>query len=395
VHRRHYLAALAGGSAGLLAGCNGVLGDPTDSDATGTATRAGTTRRPPADPIDVPVPKAELSRGAARDAIPAIVDPAYGPDWGDVAYDLPNDDGSEDRYDPSLAYEDDVLGVVRDGRARAYPLKLLDWHEVVNDDLGGPLLATYCPVCRSGVVADRHVAGETRTFGVSGFLYRANLVLYDRESDSLWSQLHATAIRGPLAGTELSLHPATVTSWGQWTAEHPDGDVLLPPPESGTVLGEVRYNYDVDIYGRMRQVAERFPDYGPLAGEDWRDTRLRRRTIVLGVTAGGAARAYSLSAVQHDGPINDVVGGRPVLVALGRDDTLFAYDRRVDGEVLSFRDGDGWSLRAGGSTWQTRSGEALDGPHEGRELAPATDHSQLYWAAWLRFNPDTTVYGID
>jgi hypothetical protein len=369
----------------------GSTGVPSTRAATGAATEAGGV-----EPVEVPVSDDELYRAAPRDAIPAIVDPEFGADWSGVAYEIPDRSGGSFVASPELAPEDEVLGVVVDGVARAYPLQLLDWHEAVNDDLGGPLLASYCPVCRSGVVVDREVAGAVRRFGVSGFLYRANLVLYDDVSESLWSQLAARAIQGPLAGTRLDVRPSTVTTWRAWRETHPDTDVLLPPPFSGTVLGEVRFNYEIDIYGRVRDIAETYPDYGPLGALEWGDARLRRRAVVIGVVDDGDARAYPVSAVEYDAPINDVVGDQPVVVGIGRDRTLYAYDRRVDGRTLRFRQTpDVGVVRAAGSRWRVTTGEALDGPYAGQQLTSAAEGSQLYWAAWLQFHSDTTVYGID
>lgn len=126
------------------------------------------------------------------------------------------------------------------------------------------------------------------------------------------------------------------------------------------------------------------------------DARLRRRAIVIGVVDDDEARAYPLSAVEADAPVNDVVGDRPVVVSVGRNRTLRAYDRRVDGTTLRFRaSSDDGVVRAGGSRWRVATGDALDGPYEGRQLASAADGSQLYWAAWLQFHPETTVHGID
>lgn len=403
MNRRRYLAALTSVSVGAVAGCSSLRSNASppgadDGETTATATRepvAPTTAGPPAAAdISIPVSESELDRAAPRDAIPAITDPVFGEDWSGVEYEIEREDGSV-THTPRLSFEDRVIGVVRDGEARAYPLKLLDWHEVVNDGFAGPLLVTYCPVCNSALVADRGVDGEPTRFGVSGFLYRANLVMYDDRTESLWSQLLATAIRGPVAGTELSLVPSTVTSWGRWRAENGDTTVLLPPPESDTVLGGVRYNYDLDIYGRKRRVAERYPDTGPLGSLKWTDDRLRRRTPVLGVSAAGEAVAYPARAVAAEGPVADAVGGRPIVVAQGPDDSLVAYDRRFDGELLSFADADDWHLRAGGSTWSVVDGEAADGPHAGRRLTRVGGARQLYWAAWLQFHPETAVFGVD
>jgi len=405
VNRRRYLAALATASLGVAAGCSSLGGpgarrdggDGTTATGAGTATRetaTPTAEPPPTADISIPVSESDLDRAAPRDAIPAITDPVFGADWSGVEYEIERDDGNV-THTPRLSFEDRVIGVIRDGEPRAYPLKLLDWHEVVNDAFAGPLLVTYCPVCKSALVAERTVDGEPAEFGVSGFLYRANLVLYDDRTESLWSQLLATAIRGPAAGTELSLVPSTVTSWGRWRAENGDTTVLLPPPESDTVLGGVRYNYNLDVYGRRRRIAERYPDYGPLGGLEWTDERLRRRAVVLGVSVGDEAVAYPARAVAAEGPIEDEVGGRPIVVAQGPDDSLVAYDRRVRGELLSFADGADWHLRAGGSTWSVVDGEAADGPHEGQRLTRIEGARQLYWAAWLQFNPETVVFGRD
>lgn len=392
--RRGYLAVLATGAVATTAGAiatltgtseDGTTGqDPTSATgpdaADGPATGDDATVDP--DAASLPVDESELRRAAPRDGIPAIVDPVFAPDWSDTPGDL----------DRELRDDDEVLGIEVDGQARAYPLKMLARHEVVNDYFGGPLLVTYCPVCESGIAADRRVAGATRTFGVSGYLFNANLVMYDRESESLWSQLLATAIRGPLVGTRLDLRPVRTTTWAEWQATYPDTEVLVPPPASNTVIGPVSVNYEIDIYGDWDRITARYPDMGPLGDIEWSDTRLKRRTTVIGVTGGDTARAYPLRAVQWNDPINDVVGDLPVVVTVSADDTLLAYDRRVGGGTLSFAAGDESTLVAGGSRWERLTGRALDGPHEGSRLSPAPGMGPLYWAAWLAFHPETTVY---
>lgn len=399
--RRGYLAVLATGGVATTAGANATLsGDsnhatPEDSarlnpaNGTGSGEAGGTPTAGDTD-VDVddaslPVDDSELRRAAPRDAIPAIVDPVFAPDWSDVA-------GERDR---ELRADDAVLGIEVDGQARAYPLKVLDRHEVVNDDFGGPLLVTYCPICRSGIAADRRVAGATRTFGVSGLLFHANLVMYDQESGSLWSQFLATAIRGPLVGTALDLQPVTTTTWTEWQGNHPDTAVLVPPPASNTVVGRLSFNYELDIYGDWDRVTDRYPDMGPLGELEWSDTRLPRRTTVVGVTVGDDARAFPFDRVRWNDPVNDVVGDVPVVVTVTAGDALLAYDRRVRGETLTFRSGADGALRAGGSRWGRLTGEALDGPHAGGQLSPAPGQATVYWAAWLAFHPVTSVYGAE
>lgn len=406
VKRRAYLAG-ASTVVGAVAGCVSFgtrTGRVTDErlDAPGTTETESTTAAPwVADPVELPVPESELFRAAPKDSIPAIVDPVFGSDWSSVSYEIEKRDGRVSVMEPRLVGSDEVLGVERDGVARAYPLKVLDWHEVVNDVFDGPRVVTYCPVCRSGVVADRRVAGAVRTFGVSGLLFRANLVLYDDSSESLWGQLVGQAIRGPLTGERLDVGASTVTTWWAWQETHPDTEVLLPPPISDTVLGDVRVNYDVDVYSRVRDIAERYPEYGPLGELDWGDTRLQRRAVVIGVVDGEDATAYPLSAVQSAGPINDTVGDRRVVVALGRDRTLYAYDRTVSETTLRFaeptseEDASGPLVAADGSRWRVDTGVAIDGPHEGRQLTSAAAGSQLYWAAWLHAHPGSSVYGFE
>jgi hypothetical protein len=408
--RRRYLAVLGAGVVGTVAGASRVLRDGSDApdgrppdDRTptdATPSQSGETPTPSTDPsvepsggpqvptdIDLPVPRSELERAAPRDGIPAIVDPVFGSSWADTDHEI----ATETYTDPSLSPDDRVIGLSRDGLTRAYPLKLLRRHEVVNDTLDVPLLVSYCPICDSGLVAHRRVEGTTYTFGVSGFLFHANLVLYDQETDSLWSQLLSQAIRGPETGRKLPLTVSTITTWETWQAEQPETTVLLPPPASNTVVGPVSLNYDLNPYEDHQTIAERYPEYGPLGDLEWSDTRLQRRTTVLGVAQGDEAVAYPKREVRSHGPINDTVGGRPVVVAAAGD-TLVAYDRRVAGETLTFERGTEGLLRAGGSRWRPLDGVAVDGPHEGRKLTAVAGAVQVFWAAWLKFHPETTVY---
>ncbi len=342
--------------------------DPApDADVAGTSADAG-----PLTDVDLPLADKDLMRGAPKDAIPAIIDPVFGADWSD--------------FEASLEDDERVIGVAVDGNARAYPLGILNWHEVVNDDFGGPLLVTYCPLCGSGVTAERRVDGEVTTFGVSGLLWNNDLVMYDEATESLWSQVLGKAVQGPKTGTALTLRPSTITTWGAWRADHPDTEVLLPPPASNTVTGEVTRNYDVNPYdGYDESVRIGLGGRNP-------DDRLHPKTTVLGVATDEVATAFPLDAVEGaGGVVNDTVGELPVVVA-SADESLVAYVRRVDGETVEFgRDGD--ALTAGGSRWGLVSGEALDGPHEGTTLERANDRSEMFWFAWAEFFPDSDIYG--
>lgn len=375
MNRRRFLATAGIGAATGVAGClDGSVGPSAPTEG------FDRTDRDDANPVDyanvsLPVPEEELNRGAPKDAIPAILDPAFGSDWSDV--------------DATLTDGDPVVGVELDGEARAYPLAVLDWHEVVDDRFDRPVLVSYCPLCGSAVVAERVVAGETRTFGVSGYLWRSDLVLYDRESESLWSQVLATAIRGPLTGTRLDLLPSTTTTWGEWRTSRPETSVLLPPPASETVDDLEASDYDRDPYGGYEDSEQ----VGVGFNSDV-DDRLHPKTRVVGVAHDGEAVAYPLPALSEGGAVNDVVGGLPVVVAATTGDTLVAYDRRVDESVLTFDRETGTDVLAGGgSRWDLHTGRAVDGPHEGTVLDRANDRSPMFWFAWAEFYPGTGIHG--
>jgi len=362
MNRRGLLSVCSAGVT-ALAGCAGSqrLGGGESDTQTGTP--------------DAFVPRSEMERGAGKDSIPAIAEPAFADDWTDVDA-APLQDTNE------------VIGVVRDGEPRAYPLRILNWHEIVNDVFGGPLLVTYCPLCGSAVTALREAGGETTVFGVSGLLYKNDLVMYDRATESLWSQIEAGAINGELVGETLQLVPSTLTTWGEWTTAHPDTSVLLPPPESGTITDASPRNYDKDPYGGYE-----YSDRIGLGGS-YDDDRLHPKATVLGVARDGTATAYPLdSVIEAGGVVNDRVGETPIVVAVtgDRDGALVGYERRVDGETLTF-ESDRAVLTAGGSQWDPLTGRAIDGPYEETTLAPATDRSPMFFFAWLDFFPDTAVY---
>ncbi|WP_049968509.1 DUF3179 domain-containing protein [Haloferax prahovense] len=380
-NRRRVLAALGAGVA--LSGCLGsdppVAGDDAGADdASEPAETTDSTAGEYSGPFELPVPEDELRRGASKDAIPAITAPVFAADWSGF-----------DEVDATLDDGDEVVGVELDGIARAYPLAVLNWHEIVNDGFDGrPVVVTYCPLCGSAVVADRLAGGEPTYFGVSGLLWMSDLVMYDDRTNSLWSQVLATAIRGELTGETLSLLPSTSSTWGEWRAAHPETEVLVPPPVSGTIRGRQTRQYDVNPYASYQQSSAIGIGFNDAA-----DDRLHPKTSVVGVAADGVARAYPLDAVERAGVVNDTVGDLPVVVAASAEGTLVAYVRRVDGEAVAF-ERDGSVLVAAGSRWNLLTGRALDGPHEGSVLTRANDRSPMFWFAWADFNPETEIYGV-
>jgi hypothetical protein len=154
-----------------------------------------------------------LSGGPPRDGIPSIDNPKF----------------VEAAGHSGLADNEPVIGLSISGDARAYPLRVLTWHEIVNDTVGGiPVAVTYCPLCNSSLVFERSVDGETLEFGTTGKLKDSNLIMYDRRSESWWQQFSGEAIAGIHAGEKLTLLPSRLQSWAQFKADHPGGEVLVP-----------------------------------------------------------------------------------------------------------------------------------------------------------------------
>ena len=153
------------------------------------------------------------SGGPPRDGIPSIDAPRFVP----IA------------EETGLAASEPVIGFALAGDARAYPVRILTWHEIVNDTVGGvPVVVTYCPLCNSSLVFERRLGDEVLDFGTTGKLKESNLIMYDRQTDSWWQQFTGEAIAGTHAGARLKLLPSRLQSWSQFKADHPDGTVLVP-----------------------------------------------------------------------------------------------------------------------------------------------------------------------
>ena len=175
-----------------------------------------------------------LSGGPPKDGIPSIDDPAFVP-VGEML----------DKPD-QLAPSEPVVGLTIAGDARAYPLRILTWHEIVNDEVGGvPVAVTYCPLCNSAIVFDRRLDGRVLEFGTTGKLRNSDLVMYDRTTESWWQQFLGEAIVGELTGRRLAIVPARLESWQRFSERHPDGRVLVPNNPRMRNYGRNPYrNYD-------------------------------------------------------------------------------------------------------------------------------------------------------
>ena len=264
-----------------------------------------------------------LSGGPPRDGIPAIDNPRF------IAA------GAAD----FLADDSRVIGVARGDSARAYPIAILNWHEIVNDEIGGdPIVVTFCPLCGTGMVFQ--TPGDT-TLGVSGLLYNSDVLLYDPATESLWSQIKMEAISGKRLGEKLSLIPASHTSWSDWRKRHPDTLVL------STETGH-RRDYDRDPYS---QYAQRRDLYFPVSS---RDNRYHPKEVVIGIAGDKGVKAWPFVELgKSPGEIKDDLGDEPV--------TVF-YDT------------------------EARSGRVVDS--DGAEIPSV----QAFWFAWMAFHPDSEIY---
>lgn len=321
--------------------------------------------------------------GVHRDRIPAIDEPVF---------------QSLEEANVWLADVEPVLALELDGDARAYPLQVLVWHEIVNDTVGGvPAVITYCPLCNSGLAFERRADGRILDFGVSGNLRRANLIMYDRQTESWWQQFTGEAIVGAMTGAQLRLLPVHLVSYGDFKARFPQGRVLFPDTGYERPYGETPYvTYDSPVNPRA----------GWLQGEP--DPRLHPKMRVLALDIGDTAIAYPYETLREERVINDRQAGEAVVIfwksgttsalyktviAESRDvGSAAAYSRMVRGRMLTFvADGTQFRDLETGSTWNLL-GLATQGPLAGEQLRPLQGHEFL-WFAWAAFRPDTLIHG--
>lgn len=227
----------------------------------------------------------------------------------------------------------------------------------------------------------REINGQEYTFGVSGKLIRNVLVMYDRQTDSLWSQLLGEAVQGPLVGTKLEYLPAWQTTWQDWKSRHPE-----------TLALQKGFYGDLDPYHTYFNS----PDAGVI-GETVIDERLYVKEFVIGVELNGEAVAYPYSVLNDEPVVNDSVGGLPVLVVFDAETgSGVVFKRIVEGQVLTFQPAGGLKVldEATGTTWDAQSGVALSGPLADKSLERIKS-TRSFWFGWKDFYPATRLYGID
>jgi hypothetical protein len=274
------------------------------------------------------VPIAEIHQGGPpRDGIPALDNPSF----------------LSAQQAHFLNEEDYLLGMNRNGIAKAYPIRILNWHEIVNDRFAQePVVVSYCPLCGTGIAYSAYIDGAVRRFGVSGLLYNSDLLLYDSESESLWSQIEGRAISGPLKGERLTPLTLRLTTWKEWRKLHPESLVLSE--ETG-----YRRNYNRDPYeGYQDSEALYFPVMH-------RDHRYHPKERVIGIELNGVFKAYPFTELARlEGQV---------------------LTDRIDGKVVEIH-----------FNIPLRSGQVYD--PQGVELPSINS----FWFAWIAFHPDTAVF---
>lgn len=275
----------------------------------------------------IPV-KQILGGGPQRDGIPALMNPKF--------------IGAREADNGWLKDADRVMGLFLGGEAKAYPIKILNWHEIVNDTVGGRAVAvTFCPLCGTGMVFDGAIEGREYSFGVSGLLYQSDMLLYDHQTESLWSQIKSEAVAGPMMGARLKLVASVQTTWGQWKAKHPK--TLALSDKTG-----YRRNYERDPY--------RGYDSNPflMFEVNHKNAALRLKDKVLGIELGKVVRAYPfLELEKASSPLSDIIGGVPVKVYFDKE-----------------------------------SQTALIKDSKGEELPTLVG----FWFAWFTFHPETEIF---
>lgn len=271
-----------------------------------------------------------LAGGPSKDGIPPIDNPKF--------ITIAQADSFLKDSEPGIALE--INGV-----NRFYPFQILVWHEIVNDIVNGKrVLVTYCPLCLSGIVFDPVVKGERVEFGTSGRLWNSNLVMYDRKTDSLWSQILGEAIVGEMAGAQLNVLPSDMMRYGNFKTIHPDGRVLSKETGADRFYGQ-------DPYGDYYTTPGTYFPVGK------KDDRLGDKDFVLGIVVNNKAKAYWPEAVKKAGKIEDAFAGKTIVVE---------YEKAIDAIRLFEKKSDGTLERI--------------------------NPFGAFWFSWVATHPDTELY---
>ena len=322
-----------------------------------------------------------ISGGPPRDGIPPIDDPNF---------------VSPEEADQWLAPREPVIALELSGDSRAYPVHILMWHEIVNDEVGGcPVTITFCPLCNSAIAFDRTLNGVVYDFGTSGNLRHSDLIMWDRQTESWWQQLTGEGIVGELAGQRLKFLPASIIAWEDFRDTSPGGLVL------SRKTGFQR-EYGANPYVGYDKVDEPpFLYFGELDG------RLQPKERVVAVTIEDVDLAFPFSVLSEERVVNYPVNSRRLVVffkpgALSALDQMSikssrevgaaaVFDAVLEDRELTFElQGEAITDTETGSTWNIR-GQAVEGPLAGQRLERIV-HADHFWFAWAAFKPDTITY---
>ena len=328
------------------------------------------------------VPYSEiLSGGPPKDGIPSI--------------DAPNFQSVKEA-DEWLGDREPVVFVQVNNDARAYPIQILIWHEIVNDTVGGePLLVTFCPLCNTAIAFKRTFNGQVLDFGTTGRLRYSNLIMYDRQTETWWQQATGDAIAGDHTGAQLEFYPAVIISWADFKAQYPDGKVLSRDTGHPRDYGRnPYYGYD-DI------------NQTPFLFNGTTPDQLPPMARVLTVDLNGEAVAYPYDVLRELKVINDTVGGEEVAIfwAEGTASALdtssipegrevgaaVAYSRLLDEQTLTFIFSDGKLVDEQTNSEWNIFGLAIAGELKGKQLDPVVSINH-FWFSWAAFKPETRVY---
>ena len=390
--KRTLIALATALAAVAIAACGG-----TDDEDAGPADAADRTAEAEAVPFDT----SDWSTDFTNHSVPLEEFVGGGPPKDGIAsIDEPKFISVEDA-DEFLAPREAVAVVELVGEVRAYPIQILTWHEIVNDEFAGqPVAVTYCPLCNSTVAFRRELDGEAVEFGTTGMLRNSDLVMYDRKTESWWQQITAEAVVGELTGERLEVLPSQILPWAEFQRLHPDASVLSRDTGFERDYGTNPYlSYDSD------------PDSQPFLLEGEPDRSLPPKERVAAVKTGArSAVVYPFSRLRREAPINDELDGEPVVVMFdpkvasaldtqavsgGRNVGAAAvFSRVVGGRELSFAAGGEpgtFRDRETGSTWDLR-GRSTSGRLEGAQLEQIT-HDDQFWFALAAFFEDAEIRG--
>lgn len=327
-----------------------------------------------------------MSGGPPKDGIPPIDNPSF---------------DTVEQASSWIAPLEPVIAVKLGDISRAYPLQVMTWHEIVNDEVDGiPISVTFCPLCNASIVFDRRLAGSILDFGTTGLLRMSDLVMYDRQSESWWQQFTGTAIVGGFTGQKLQRIPSSIISFESFAESAPDGRILNRDTGMSRPYGQNPYpGYD-DI------------NSSPFLFKGSTDSRLKPMERVLGVSIADQHKIYPFSSLENKPIVEDRVGDMEILV-VNSGQLLSALDQREIRESKMVGQINAWQRRVKdsdqslsfnfdsgvlkdsetNSTWNAL-GISTAGPLKGQRLK-SLDSGVHFAFAWMAFNPQTSIYQSD